>query len=129
MVVGLGVLRVQGDGLVEIGHGLLVVLQCFLHGPAEEEGGSALAIPCDCLSRKGERLIGLPVGQAFSLSDQLPNVPVPDLTVEQALEAGATESELVEVLITVAPAAGLARVVAAAPRLATALGYDIEADE
>src|SRR5205823_1571339 len=32
------------------------------------------------------RLIGLPVGQAYALSDQLPNVPVPDLTVEQALE-------------------------------------------
>jgi outer membrane protein TolC len=31
------------------------------------------------------RVIGLPVGQAFMLSDQLPNVPVPDLTVEQAL--------------------------------------------
>jgi outer membrane protein TolC len=32
------------------------------------------------------RVIGLPVGQPFVLSDQLPNVPVPDMTVEQALE-------------------------------------------
>jgi len=31
------------------------------------------------------RLIGLPVGQAFAISAQLPNVPVPDLTIEQAL--------------------------------------------
>ena len=31
------------------------------------------------------RLIGLPVGQAFVISSQLPNVPVPDLTIEQAL--------------------------------------------
>lgn len=31
------------------------------------------------------RLIGLPVGQPFAVSAQLPNVPVPDLTVEQAL--------------------------------------------
>ena len=31
------------------------------------------------------RLIGLPVGQPFAISAQLPNVPVPDLTVEQAL--------------------------------------------
>jgi outer membrane protein TolC len=31
------------------------------------------------------RLIGLPVGQAFTVSAQLPNVPVPDLTIEQAL--------------------------------------------
>ena len=31
------------------------------------------------------RLIGLPVGQAFAVSAQLPNVPVPDMTIEQAL--------------------------------------------
>jgi outer membrane protein TolC len=31
------------------------------------------------------RVIGLPVGQPFAVSAQLPNVPVPDLTVEQAL--------------------------------------------
>ena len=32
------------------------------------------------------RVIGLPIGQAFVLSDQLPNVPVPDITLEVALE-------------------------------------------
>ena len=32
------------------------------------------------------RVIGLPIGQAFMLSDQLPNVPVPDMTLEQALD-------------------------------------------
>ena len=32
------------------------------------------------------RLIGLPVGQAIALSDLLPALPVPDLTLEQALE-------------------------------------------
>jgi outer membrane protein TolC len=31
------------------------------------------------------RIIGLPVGQAFAVSAQLPNVPVPEMTVEQAL--------------------------------------------
>ena len=50
-------------------------------------------------------------------------------TVARAIEAGANESEIVEVLIAVGPAVGLARVVAAAPRLATALGYEIDADE
>jgi 4-carboxymuconolactone decarboxylase len=50
-------------------------------------------------------------------------------TVERAIEAGATESEIVDVLVAVGPAVGLARVVAAAPRLAMALGYQIEADE
>lgn len=50
-------------------------------------------------------------------------------TVERALAAGATESEIVGVLIAVAPAVGGARVVSTAPRLAMAIGYDIEADE
>jgi 4-carboxymuconolactone decarboxylase len=50
-------------------------------------------------------------------------------TVERAQEAGASEAEIVEVLVAVAPAVGLARVVAEAPRLATALGYEIDADE
>jgi outer membrane protein TolC len=31
------------------------------------------------------RIIGLPVGQAFVVSAQLPNVPVPEMTVDQAL--------------------------------------------
>jgi alkylhydroperoxidase/carboxymuconolactone decarboxylase family protein YurZ len=51
------------------------------------------------------------------------------VTVEQAREAGASESEIVDVLVTVGPAVGLARVVAAAPRLAVALGYEIDANE
>jgi outer membrane protein TolC len=32
------------------------------------------------------RIIGLPAGQAFTLSEDIPNVPRPDLTLEQALE-------------------------------------------
>ena len=32
------------------------------------------------------RIIGLPVGQPFVVSAQLPNIPVPDMTVDQALE-------------------------------------------
>jgi len=31
------------------------------------------------------RVIGLPIGQPFTLSEELPNVPVPDISVEQAL--------------------------------------------
>ena len=50
-------------------------------------------------------------------------------TVDRAIDAGATEAELVGVLIAVAPAVGLARVVSSAPRLALAIGYDIEEDE
>jgi 4-carboxymuconolactone decarboxylase len=50
-------------------------------------------------------------------------------TVDRAIGAGASESEIVEVLVAVGPAVGLARVVTAAPRLATALGYELDADE
>ncbi len=50
-------------------------------------------------------------------------------TVERAVEAGASETEIVGVLVAVAPAVGMARVVASAPRLALAIGYDVEAGE
>ena len=50
--------------------------------------------------------------------------------VEKAHAAGATDEELVDVLVAVAPAVGAARLVAAAPRLALAIDYDIAvADE
>jgi 4-carboxymuconolactone decarboxylase len=48
-------------------------------------------------------------------------------SVGRALAAGATEEEIAEVLLAIAPVAGLARVVAAAPAVATALGYDLTA--
>ncbi len=47
-------------------------------------------------------------------------------TVRRAVAAGASEGELVDVLVAVAPAVGLARVVAGASRLATAMGYDLD---
>jgi alkylhydroperoxidase/carboxymuconolactone decarboxylase family protein YurZ len=50
-------------------------------------------------------------------------------TVDGARRAGATEDEIVGVLIAVAPAVGQARVVSTAPKLATAIGYDMEEDE
>jgi 4-carboxymuconolactone decarboxylase len=45
----------------------------------------------------------------------------------RALAAGATDEEIVGVLLVIAPVAGLGRVVCAAPDVAIALGYDIEA--
>ena len=45
----------------------------------------------------------------------------------RALAAGASEDEIADVLLAIAPVAGLGRVVAAAPELATAFGYDIAA--
>jgi alkylhydroperoxidase/carboxymuconolactone decarboxylase family protein YurZ len=46
--------------------------------------------------------------------------------VDVARAAGATDEEIVGVLVAVGPAVGAARVVAAAPRLALAIDYDIE---
>jgi 4-carboxymuconolactone decarboxylase len=48
-------------------------------------------------------------------------------SVDAAFAAGATVDEIVGTLLGVAPVVGGARVVAAAPTLAGALGYDIEA--
>ena len=47
--------------------------------------------------------------------------------IEWALAAGATADEIVGTLMAVAPATGVARVVAAGPEFALALGYDLDA--
>jgi 4-carboxymuconolactone decarboxylase len=46
--------------------------------------------------------------------------------VKQASAAGATTNEIVGVLVSVGPTIGLASLVASAPRLAMAIGYDLE---
>lgn len=48
-------------------------------------------------------------------------------STSRALAAGASEDEIADVLLAIAPVAGLGRIVAAAPEVATALGYDIAA--
>ena len=45
----------------------------------------------------------------------------------RAMAAGASKDEIADVLLAIAPVAGLGRVVSAAPDVATALEYDIEA--
>jgi alkylhydroperoxidase/carboxymuconolactone decarboxylase family protein YurZ len=45
--------------------------------------------------------------------------------VEEGLRAGASHDEIVGTLIAVLPVVGVARVVAAAPDLGLALGYDV----
>lgn len=47
--------------------------------------------------------------------------------VAHALAAGATSDEIVATLEVMAPVTGAARVVQSAPKLALALGYDVEA--
>jgi len=45
---------------------------------------------------------------------------------EAAYEAGATDEEIVSVLVTVGPQIGLVGLVEEAPRLALAIGYDVD---
>ena len=45
---------------------------------------------------------------------------------DAAVSAGATAAEIVEVLVDLTPIIGLPRVVAAAPKVAMALGYDTD---
>ncbi len=45
-----------------------------------------------------------------------------------ALAAGASEDEIVDLLLVLAPIVGVARVTAAAPELGVALGYDMDAE-
>ena len=47
---------------------------------------------------------------------------------DAAVSAGANADEIVDVLVGVAPVVGTPRVVAAAPQIALALGYDIDDD-
>jgi alkylhydroperoxidase/carboxymuconolactone decarboxylase family protein YurZ len=56
------------------------------------------------------------------------NAAVPSFgeQTDAAISAGATPGEIVDVLFAVLPVVGLPRVVAAAPRLSLALGYDTD---
>jgi alkylhydroperoxidase/carboxymuconolactone decarboxylase family protein YurZ len=49
-------------------------------------------------------------------------------SADAALAAGATFDEIVGTLIAVLPAAGVARVTSAAPKLGLGLGYDVESE-
>jgi 4-carboxymuconolactone decarboxylase len=51
-------------------------------------------------------------------------VPSYGAQADAAVDAGATAAEIVDVLVGVIPVVGLPSVVAAAPKLAMALGYD-----
>ena len=53
-------------------------------------------------------------------------VPSYGAQTDVAVSAGATAAEIVDVLVGVLPIVGLARAVAAAPKVALALGYDTD---
>jgi alkylhydroperoxidase/carboxymuconolactone decarboxylase family protein YurZ len=66
----------------------------------------------------------LQVGVSVALG--LPGVCL-EWSAARAMAAGATQDEVADVLVVIAPVAGLGRVVGAARHVATALGYDIAA--
>jgi 4-carboxymuconolactone decarboxylase len=55
-------------------------------------------------------------------------VPPYEAQADSAVNAGATAAEIVDVLVGVIPVVGLPCVVAAAPKLALALGHDVDDD-
>ncbi|WP_338748136.1 carboxymuconolactone decarboxylase family protein [Janibacter alittae] len=56
----------------------------------------------------------------------LAGVPSIRVEIDAAVGAGATEAEIVGVLDALLPVVGRPRVVAAAPKVALALGYDVD---
>lgn len=100
-------------------------LLCRLSLHDERSVRSALADPgLSALDPKTQALVGL--GALLSVDAATVSVR---LLVELADRAGASQEEIVGVLLAIAPVVGQARTVAVAPRLALALGYDVEGPE
>jgi alkylhydroperoxidase/carboxymuconolactone decarboxylase family protein YurZ len=89
----------------------------------EDEAGLALGLTSlSAMDPKTAVLLQL----AASVAMGAPGVCL-EWSAGRALAAGAHEDEIADVLLAIAPVAGLGRVVAAAPDLGTALGYDLAA--
>jgi alkylhydroperoxidase/carboxymuconolactone decarboxylase family protein YurZ len=82
------------------------------------------------LSLPGVRVLD-PKTAALVRVGVLAAIGAPEVCLEwsssQALAAGATQDEITDVLLVIAPVIGLGRVVGAAPGVAGAFEYDIEA--
>jgi 4-carboxymuconolactone decarboxylase len=92
-------------------------------GFVEDQAGLGLGLSAaSALDPKTAAL--LQVGVSVALGS--PAVSL-EWSAARAMAAGATEDEIAGVLLAIAPVAGLGRIVSAAPDVATALGYDIEA--
>ena len=89
---------------------------------ADEAGLGLGPVPASALDPKTAAL--LQVGVSVAIGS--PAVCL-EWSAGRALAAGASEDEIADVLLAIAPVAGLGRIVAAAPEVAIALGYDIAA--
>jgi 4-carboxymuconolactone decarboxylase len=91
-------------------------------GCIEDRAGLVLGLPASRLDPKTAALAR--VGALVAIGS--PGVCL-GWSTSWALAQGATEDEITGVLLAIAPVAGLSRVTAAAPAVAAALGYDVEA--
>ncbi len=89
-------------------------IETILHVRAPGTGSSSLDPKTLALVRLGA-LLAMEVG-----------TPSLEETVSMARAAGASDDEMVAVLQSVASTVGVARVVSAAPKLAQAIGFDID---
>jgi 4-carboxymuconolactone decarboxylase len=89
----------------------------------EDQAGIGLSLPASgMLDPKTAALVQ--VGALVAIGS--PAVCL-EWSTTRALAAGATEDEITDVLLALAPVAGLGRVIGAVPGVAAALGYDVEA--
>ena len=92
-------------------------------GFVEDQAGLGMDLPVtSALHSKTAALLQL----GASVASGAPPTCV-EWSTERALAAGATEEEIADTLLAIAPVTGLGPVVWAAPDVAAALGYDIEA--
>jgi alkylhydroperoxidase/carboxymuconolactone decarboxylase family protein YurZ len=92
-------------------------------GFVEDEAGLRLGLArTSALDPKTAALLQLGVSVAIGSSAECL-----EWSAGRALAAGASEDEIADVLLAIAPVAGLCRVCSAAAGVATALGYDIAA--
>jgi alkylhydroperoxidase/carboxymuconolactone decarboxylase family protein YurZ len=95
-----------------------------------------LAINDDCLTERGFGRAGFDLGELDSKTLALVRlaalvavggaVPSFGAQADAAVSAGATAGEIVDVLVGIVSVVGIPRVVAAAPKVALALGYDTD---
>ena len=103
----------------EILRRLAIIDEAFV----EDQAGLGLGLSVSrCLDPKTAALVR--VGALAAIGS--PGVCL-EWSTTRALAAGATEDEITDVLLAIAPVAGLGRVITAIPGVADAFGYDIEA--
>ena len=104
-------------------HEILRRLAIVDENAVEDQAGLGLGLP-------GSRVLD-PKTAALVQVGALAAIGSPGVCLEwgttRALTAGATQDEITDVLLAIAPVAGLGRVVGAVTDVAAALGYDLEA--